>query len=86
MLHSSTMEEEDRTVLTNTEESADTNNPARRSERNRQPPRRLEYTELGNPLITVVKSFFQGLSTVWDDVIREEAVQHPVLTPRIIII
>ena len=36
--------------------------------------------ELGNPLITAVKSFFQGLSTAWEEVIREEPVQPPALT------
>ena len=67
-----------------TEENTDTNDSVRRSERNRQPPRRLDYTELGSPLITAVKSFFQGLSTAWEEVIREEPVQPPALTPRII--
>lgn len=83
-----TMEEKDGTVLMDTEENIDTNDSVRRSERNRQLPRRLDYTELGNPLITAVKSFFQGLSTAWEDVIRdgEEPVQLPALTPRIIII
>ena len=71
-----------------TEENTDTNDSVRRSERNRQPPRRLDYTELGNPLITAVKSLFQGLSTAWADIISdgEESAQPPVLTPRIIII
>lgn len=45
------------------EERTDTGGSVRRSERNRQPPQRLDYTELGNPLIKAVKSFFQGLST-----------------------
>lgn len=41
----------------------DTAQLIRRSERVRQPPRRLDYPELGHPIVTVVKSFFQGLST-----------------------
>uniref|UniRef100_A0A8P4KGF2 Gypsy retrotransposon integrase-like protein 1 n=1 Tax=Dicentrarchus labrax TaxID=13489 RepID=A0A8P4KGF2_DICLA len=41
--------------------------PVRRSERNRQPSRRFHYPELGNPLVTVVKSLFQGLSTAFSD-------------------
>lgn len=41
--------------------------PLRRSERNRQLPKRLDYQNLGNPLITVVKSLFQGLSTAFSD-------------------
>ncbi|KAG7244548.1 hypothetical protein INR49_029567, partial [Caranx melampygus] len=36
-----------------TEEQADTDDLIRRSERSRQPPRRLGYTELGKPLVTV---------------------------------
>ena len=71
-----------------TEEHADIDDPIRRSERSRQPPRRLEYTELGNPLVTVVKSFFQGLNTVWNDIVSEsEAPPHPhVLSPQVITI
>ena len=78
----------DETIPMDTEEKTDTNDSVRRSERNRQPPRRLDYTELGNPLITAVKSFFQGLSTAWAEVISEgeEPVQPPALTPQIIII
>ncbi|KAK0137848.1 hypothetical protein N1851_025930 [Merluccius polli] len=41
--------------------------PIRRSERNRQPSRRFHYPELGNPLVTVVKSLFQGLSAAFSD-------------------
>ena len=36
--------------------------PVRRSERSHQPPTKLTYPELGKPLVTVVKSFLQGLS------------------------
>lgn len=69
-----------------TEEQADTDDLVRRSVRNRQPPRRLDYTELGTPLVTVVKSFFQGLTTVWNDIISEsDASAHsPVLSPPVI--
>lgn len=41
--------------------------PIRRSERSRKPPQRLDYPELGHPLLTVVKSLFQGLSTALAD-------------------
>ncbi|XP_057179298.1 uncharacterized protein LOC130547386 [Triplophysa rosa] len=83
-----TMEGKDGTVLMEIEEKTDANDSVRRSERNRQPSRRLDYTELGKPLITAVKSFFQGLSTAWGDVISdgEEAAQYSALHPRIIII
>ncbi|CAI5672770.1 unnamed protein product [Oreochromis niloticus] len=74
-------------VQMDTEETTQTNDSVRRSERNRRPPRRLDYTELGNPLITAAKSFLQGLSSAWGDVISdgEELVPPPSLTPRIII-
>ncbi|KAG1946284.1 interleukin-1 receptor accessory protein-like 1-A [Pimephales promelas] len=64
------------------EEQANADDLIRRSERNRRPPRRLDYTELGTPLVTVVKSFFQGLTTVWDDIMSEsDASKHsPVLS------
>lgn len=42
-----------------------TSEPLRRSERIRQPARILHYPELGNPLVTAVKSLFQGLSTAF---------------------
>lgn len=35
----------------------------RRSSRHREPPRMLTYPEFGNPLVTIVRSLFQGLST-----------------------
>ncbi|TRY53761.1 hypothetical protein DNTS_002130 [Danionella cerebrum] len=41
--------------------SEETGEPLRRSERTREPPKRLDYTELGTPLITAVKR--QGAST-----------------------
>ncbi|CAI5682211.1 unnamed protein product [Oreochromis niloticus] len=53
------------------EERADTDIHVRRSERDRQPPMRLDYTELGKPIVTVVKSFFQGLTDVWNDMVNE---------------
>ncbi|RXN11607.1 Retrovirus-related Pol polyprotein from transposon 412 [Labeo rohita] len=44
-----------------------TTQPIRRSERVRKPSKRLEYSNLGNPLVTVVKSLFQGLSTAFSE-------------------
>lgn len=56
----------------------------RRSERNRQPSKRLDYTELGNPFVTVVKSFFQGLTTAVADILSEGENSYPsVLYPEI---
>ncbi|RXN02811.1 Retrovirus-related Pol polyprotein from transposon 412 [Labeo rohita] len=70
----------------NAEENTDTNDPVRKSERIRQPPRRLDYTELGSPLITAVKSFFQGLSTALAGDMSEEPVKSPTPSLRIIVI
>uniref|UniRef100_A0A1A8ALN5 Gypsy retrotransposon integrase 1 n=1 Tax=Nothobranchius furzeri TaxID=105023 RepID=A0A1A8ALN5_NOTFU len=53
------------------EEQADTDTHVRRAERDRQPPMRLDYTELGKPIVTVVKSFFQGLTDAWNDMVNE---------------
>ncbi|KAJ7995749.1 hypothetical protein DPEC_G00247820 [Dallia pectoralis] len=64
-------EEEGEEEIEELEKQANTDDLLRRSERERQPPRRLDYTELETPLVTVVKSFLQGLTTVWDDVISE---------------
>ncbi|GAA6084702.1 uncharacterized protein LOC120438628, partial [Tachysurus ichikawai] len=69
-----------------TEEQADTDDLVRRSMRNRQPPRQLDYTEMGTPLVTMVKSFFQGLTTVWNDLIKESDASAcpPVSSPPVI--
>ena len=77
----SVLENEGEEEIKETEEQAAVN-PIRRSERNRQPPRRLDYTELGTPFVKVVKSLLQGLTTVWNDIISEsDAPAHsPVLT------
>ncbi|XP_042599364.1 uncharacterized protein LOC109104909 [Cyprinus carpio] len=56
------------------ERMAVTDAPVRKSGRERQPSRRLDYPELGNPLVTVVKSFLHGLTTVLSDVLNEDQV------------
>ena len=80
------LENEGEEEIKETEEQADTDDLIRRSERNRQPPRRLDYTELETPLVTVVKSLFQGLTTVWNNIMSEsDASAHPpVLSPPVI--
>ena len=45
----------DGTTSMDTEGNKDANDSVRRSGRNRQPPRRLDYTELGSPMITAAK-------------------------------
>ena len=47
--------------------NSDLSQPIRRSERTRQPAKRLDYPLLGNPLVTVVKSLFHGLSEAFID-------------------
>ncbi|KAK0134111.1 Endogenous retrovirus group V member 2 Env polyprotein [Merluccius polli] len=51
----------------------------RRSERTRQPSKRLDYAELGNPLVKVVKSFFHGLITALAADLSEE--ENPIYPP-----
>ncbi len=51
------------TVSHPTELSEELEETVRCSNRQRTQPKRLHYTELGNPLIEVVQSLFQGLST-----------------------
>lgn len=85
-------EREDETVAMETaskeetEEQTGTDIPVRRSERNRQPSRRLDYAELGNPFVTVVKSFFHGLTIAVADILSEgeSSWYSPVLSPKII--
>lgn len=71
-----------------TEEQTGTGDSIRRSERSRQPPKRLDYAELGKPLVTVVQSFFQGLNSVWTDIISESEApsRSPCLSSRTITI
>lgn len=68
------------------QEQTGTDIPVRRSERNRQPSKRLDYTELGNPFVTVVKSFFHGLTTAVADILSEgeNSLYPSVLYPEII--
>ncbi|XP_037829581.1 uncharacterized protein LOC112450694 [Kryptolebias marmoratus] len=50
--------------------------PIRRSERIRQPSKRLDYPNLGNPLVTVVTSLFQGLSTAFSESLNSKDGQY----------
>lgn len=45
------------------QEKTEADIPVRRSLRHREPSRRFHYPELGNPLVSVVTSLFQGLTT-----------------------
>ncbi|XP_059202377.1 uncharacterized protein LOC131981887 [Centropristis striata] len=57
----------DQPVAMTQSDNSDPSQPVRRSERTRQPMKRLDYPQLGNPLVTVVKSLFQGLSEAFID-------------------
>lgn len=59
-----TKEGKDETAGFETPSTEETNIPVRRSERNHHPAQRLTYPELGNPLVTVVKSFLQDQSSL----------------------
>lgn len=71
------------TETTSIHENTNPDEPLRRSERNRQPPQRLDYAELGNPLAKAMRSFFQGLSIAWSEVINEVPVQSTTPSPVI---
>lgn len=77
------LDETDTTTEKDTEEHPSADTSVKRSERSRQPPKRLEYAELGNPLVTVVKSFLHGLNTVFSDALSEVGSNSPAPTPRI---
>ncbi|KAL6488151.1 hypothetical protein MHYP_G00047770 [Metynnis hypsauchen] len=62
-------------VQDNQEDDEDQSEP-RRSTRQRGPPRKLTYPELGNPLVAIVQNLFQSLSSVISDSLLE-----PTLTP-----
>lgn len=57
-----------------TERGTGMDTSVRRSERTR-----LDYAELGNPFVTVVKSFFHGLTTALADALSEE--ENPLYPP-----
>ncbi|XP_030611439.1 uncharacterized protein LOC115798655 [Archocentrus centrarchus] len=63
LLNTGTDHSESETLQIDSQESLQ----LRRSERDRQPSRRLHYAELGNPMLTVVKSLFQGLTQAMTD-------------------
>ncbi|XP_049332090.1 uncharacterized protein LOC111196705 [Astyanax mexicanus] len=91
MLHSATPAEEvpenAEHLQPSTEESEDEETPAsvRRSTRHREKAKRLTYPELGNPLISIVQSLFQGMTTALTQSLIEAAsmeyanpaVRHP---------
>lgn len=53
----------------------------RHSVRNRMKPERLQYSHLGNPLLSIVQSLFQGLSLAFTDVFQETKDPESCLRP-----
>lgn len=56
-----------------TDGRTETGTTVRRSLRQREPARRFHYPELGNPLVSVVTSLFQGLSTALTNSLNDSA-------------
>lgn len=56
-----------------TEGQTEANTHVRRSLRHREPARMFHYPELGNPLVSVVTSLFQGLSTALANSLNDNA-------------
>ena len=55
----------------------------RRSNRSRQAPKRFQYSQMGNPLINVVQSLFQSLSTAYADALSDRGVSNCSPNPQI---
>lgn len=59
---------------------SESDNIPRRSQRHREQPDRLQYGQLGNPLLSIVQSLFQGLSHAFADALQS----HDIDTPKVI--
>lgn len=59
-------------------------NPVRRSSRTRDQPNRLQYAELGSPILAMMQSFFRGLTTVLDTAESGSSVGSSFLTPQVV--
>lgn len=65
--------EEEIPNLEKTEGQTETDTHVRRSLKQCEPTRRFHYPELGNPLVSVVTSLFQGLSTALTNSLNDSA-------------
>uniref|UniRef100_A0A3B1KCG7 Gypsy retrotransposon integrase-like protein 1 n=1 Tax=Astyanax mexicanus TaxID=7994 RepID=A0A3B1KCG7_ASTMX len=61
----------------NASEDSETEIPVRHSTRRREKAKRLTYPELGNPLVSIVQSLFQGLSTALTQSLMETPYVDP---------
>lgn len=57
-----------------------------RSTRLRQPPKQLQYSALGNPLISVVHTLFQGLADVCISALSPTSAASDPSVPRVYIV
>lgn len=53
-------------------DNSDLSQPVRRSEKTHQPSKRLDYPLLGKPLVTIVRSLFQGLSKAFAESLMDD--------------
>lgn len=65
----------DQSMSGNDEDTADTS--LRRSTRLKEKPRKLTYPALGNPLVSIVQSLFQSLSTAVSNSLTEPSIELP---------
>lgn len=62
---------------------SESDNVPRRSQRHREQPERLQYGQLGNPLLSIVQSLFQGLNLAFADALQNHGyTDTPQVIPR----
>ncbi|XP_037390653.1 uncharacterized protein LOC119262492 [Pygocentrus nattereri] len=71
---------EESNAVSSDDAATETLDGIRRSTRNRERPDRLQYSRLGHPLISIVQSLFQGLSTAFTDVLQDAQDSEYLLT------
>ena len=62
---------------------SESDNVPRRSQRHREQPERLQYGQLGNPLLPIVQSLFQGLNLAFADALQNHGyADTPLSNPK----
>ena len=64
-------------------DEGETQTTVRRSLRQREPPKRLTYPQIGNPLVTIVQTLLQSLSTAITNSLVESSLT-PLPEPEIV--
>lgn len=59
-----------RTIPSTSTRETESNTSPRCSQRHREPPERLQYSQLGNPLLSIAQSLFQGLNVAFADALQ----------------